>query len=50
MWAREMGLPRNDLVGAAKRLTEAYIRTMDVGEVRGETIAPRILVLWCGIG
>ena len=50
MWAREMGLPLNDLVGAAKRLAEAEIRTIDVGEVRGETITPRIFVLWCGIG
>ena len=50
MWAREMGLPLNDLVGAAKRLAEAEIRTIDVGEVRGDTIAPRIFVLWCGIG
>ena len=50
MWAREMGLPLNDLVGAAKRLTEADIRTIDAGEVHGETIAPRIFVLWCGVG
>jgi diacylglycerol kinase (ATP) len=50
MWAREMGLPLNDLVGAAKRLADAEIRTIDVGEVRGETIAPRIFVLWCGVG
>ena len=50
MWAREMGLPLNDLVGAAKRLAEAEIRSIDVGEVRGKTIAPRIFVLWCGAG
>ncbi len=50
VWAKEMGLPLGDLVTAAQRLTEADVRTIDVGEVRGPTIEPRVFVLWCGVG
>jgi len=50
VWAKEMGLPLGDLVTAAHRLTDADIRTIDVGEVRSEQIAPRVFVLWSGVG
>ncbi len=50
VWAKEMGLPLGDLVTAARRLAEADVRAIDVGEVRGPTIEPRVFVLWCGVG
>ncbi len=50
VWAKEMGLPLGNLTGAARLLAQADVRMIDVGEVRGPTIAPRIFVLWCGIG
>lgn len=50
VWAKEMGLPLGDLATAAQRLAEADIRKVDVGEVRGPRIAPRVFVLWCGVG
>lgn len=50
VWAREMGLPVNDFVVAAQRQTDAEVRVIDVGEVRGETIPPRIFILCCGAG
>ena len=50
VWAREMGLPPGNLVLAARRLGDAEIRSIDVGEVRSEKIAPRIFVLWTSAG
>lgn len=50
VWAKEMGLPLGDWVTAAQRLAEADVRSIDVGEVRGPTIEPRVFVLWCGVG
>lgn len=50
VWAKEMGLPLGDLKTAAQRLAEAEVRSVDVGEVRGENIPPRVFVLWSGIG
>lgn len=50
VWAKEMGLPLGDAVTAARRLADAEVRTIDVGEVCGPTIAPRNFVLWCGVG
>ncbi len=50
VWAKEMGLPLGDQVTAARRLADASVRVIDVGEVRGPTIEPRIFVLWCGVG
>ncbi len=50
VWAKEMGLPLSDLEAAARRLTDAEIRAIDVGEVRGPTIEPRVFVLWSGVG
>ncbi|HEX7592906.1 MAG TPA: diacylglycerol kinase family protein [Anaerolineae bacterium] len=50
VWAKEMGLPLGDWVTAAQRLAEADVRAIDVGEVRGPTIEPRVFVLWCGVG
>ncbi|MDE3087796.1 MAG: diacylglycerol kinase family lipid kinase [Chloroflexota bacterium] len=49
-WAKEMGLPLGDLVTAARRLADAEVRAIDVGEVRGPTMAPRVFVLWSGVG
>ncbi len=50
VFAKEMGLPLGDLAGAARLLADADIRAMDVGQVRGPTIAPRVFVLWSGVG
>ncbi len=50
VWAKEMGLPLGDLTTAARRLADADERLIDVGEVRAEWMAPRVFVLWCGIG
>ena len=50
VWAKEMGLPLGDRVTAARRLADAEIRAIDVGEVRGPAIEPRVFVLWCGVG
>jgi YegS/Rv2252/BmrU family lipid kinase len=50
VWAKEMGLPLGDLETAARRLADAEIRSIDVGEVRGPTIEPRVFVLWSGVG
>ncbi len=50
VWAKEMGLPLSDMVTAAQLTADATIRTIDVGQVRGPTIAPRIFVLWSGVG
>ena len=50
VWAKEMGLPLGDVVTAARRLADADVRAIDVGEVSGPTIAPRVFVLWSGVG
>lgn len=50
VWAKEMGLPLGDWVGAAQCLADAELRTIDVGQVQGPTIAPRVFVLWSGVG
>ena len=51
VWAREMGLPINDLPAAAGQLVDADIRTIDVGQVRARhALEPRAFVLWCGVG
>jgi YegS/Rv2252/BmrU family lipid kinase len=73
VWAREMGLPIGDAVAAARRLADADICAIDVGEVRALAVppsfarkirrrltkderagaprfAPRVFVLWCGVG
>ncbi len=50
VWAREMGLPLGDLPAGARLLTAASVRAIDVGEVRGPTLQPRVFVLWCGVG
>lgn len=50
VWAKEMGLPLGDLLTATQRLVDAEVRSIDVGEVRSESIAPRVFVLWSGIG
>ncbi len=50
VWAKEMGLPLGDIVSAARLLADSDVRLIDVGQVRGPTIAPRIFVLWSGVG
>ncbi len=50
VWAKEMGMPLGDLVTGARLLAESKIRTIDVGHVEGPSIAPRIFVLWSGVG
>ena len=50
VWAKEMGLPLGDLGVAARLLAVADVRRIDVGEVRGPTIEPRVFVLCCGVG
>jgi diacylglycerol kinase (ATP) len=45
-----MGLPLGDLPLAAKLLSDAPTHVIDVGEVSGPAIEPRIFVLWCGVG
>ncbi|MBI3742139.1 MAG: diacylglycerol kinase family lipid kinase [Chloroflexi bacterium] len=50
VWAREMGMPLDDLAAGARLIADAEIKTIDVGEVRGTNFSPRIFVLWCGIG
>lgn len=50
VWAKEMGLPPGDLAAGARLLTQAQVRRIDVGQVSGPTIAPRVFVLCCGIG
>lgn len=50
VWAKEMGLPLGDMANAARRLADADVRAIDVGEIRGPTIEPRVFVLWSGVG
>jgi YegS/Rv2252/BmrU family lipid kinase len=50
VWAKEMGLPLGDLVTSARRLADAEVRSIDVGEVRGPTLPARVFVLWSGVG
>jgi YegS/Rv2252/BmrU family lipid kinase len=50
VWAKEMGLPLNDLAGAARLQLDAQPTVIDVGEARGEKFGPRAFVLWCSIG
>jgi len=50
VWAREMGMPLDDLAAGARLLANAPVKIIDVGEVRGKEISPRVFVLWCGIG
>lgn len=50
VWAKEMNLPLNDLVTAAREQIKARTCEIDVGEISGKTIRPRIFLLWCGAG
>ena len=50
VWAKEMGLPLGDLSAGARLLTQAQVCPVDVGQIQGPSVAPRIFVLWCGIG
>jgi diacylglycerol kinase (ATP) len=50
VWAKEMGLPVGDLQSGARLLAQADVRTIDVGQVRGPRIDPRVFILCCGVG
>ncbi len=54
VWAKEMGLPLNDMASAARLQVQAVPVCIDVGEVRGieknTDLGPRAFVLSCGIG
>lgn len=50
VWAKEMGLPLGNLPLAARLLAESDVRTVDVGQVSGPTILPRIFIIACGVG
>jgi len=54
VWAKEMGLPLNDLAGAARLQLDAPPMVIDVGEARGTAknaaFGPRAFVLWCSVG
>ncbi len=51
IWAREMGLPM-DIIGAAKQLLTAEVKTIDVGQTRQiqNSQADRAFLLMAGIG
>jgi diacylglycerol kinase (ATP) len=50
VWAKEMGLPMNDMAAAANLQAQAPSVCVDVGEVIGEGFGPRAFLLWCGVG
>jgi YegS/Rv2252/BmrU family lipid kinase len=50
VWALEMGLPLNDLAGAAAVQAQAPVRAIDVGIVTGKGFGPRAFLLSCGVG
>jgi diacylglycerol kinase (ATP) len=50
VWAKEMGLPLNDMAAAARAQVYAPAVPVDVGQVRGESFGPRAFLLWCGVG
>ena len=64
VWAKEMGMPIGDLVLGARRLRDADVRAIDVGQVSGSGLsrteedagdtenrnASRIFVLWTSVG
>jgi diacylglycerol kinase (ATP) len=50
VWAKEMGLPLNDMAAAARVQVYAPAVPVDVGQVRGESFGPRAFLLWCGVG
>ena len=45
VWAREVGIPVNDLPGAARTLVHGQVRTVDLG-MAGD----RYFLMWAGIG
>lgn len=50
VWAKEMGLPLNDMAAAARLQIQAPVVHVDVGQVEGESFGPRAFLLWCGVG
>ncbi len=50
VWAKEMGLPLNDMAAAARLQIEAPVVCIDVGQAQSELFGPRAFLLWCGVG
>lgn len=50
VWAKEMGLPLNDLAAAARAQAKATRCWVDAGEAFGESFGSRAFLLWCGVG
>lgn len=50
VWAKELGLPLNDIAAAARLQAGAPTTLVDVGQVRGTNFGPRAFLLWCGVG
>jgi diacylglycerol kinase (ATP) len=50
VWAKEMGLPMNDMAAAARLQVNAPSVYVDAGEVCGDGFGPRAFLLWCGVG
>jgi YegS/Rv2252/BmrU family lipid kinase len=50
VWAKEMGLPLNDMVAAARLQANAPAVCIDAGQAQGDGFGPRAFLLWCGVG
>lgn len=50
VWAKELGLPQNDIAGAVRLQLDAPAAAIDVGLVQGKDYGPRAFLLWCGVG
>lgn len=50
VWAKEMGLPLNEMTAAARLQAKAPSIRIDAGRVEGESIGSRAFLLWCGVG
>lgn len=50
VWAKELGLPLNDIAAAARLQINAPSVAIDVGQVQGDDFGPRAFLLWCGVG
>jgi diacylglycerol kinase (ATP) len=50
VWAKEMGLPLNDMAAAARLQANAPAVFIDAGQVQGDDFGPRAFLLWCGVG
>jgi YegS/Rv2252/BmrU family lipid kinase len=50
VWAKEMGLPLNNMAASARLQAQAPAFCIDAGQVRGEGFGSRAFLLWCGVG